>query len=154
MYEEAISMSSNIERAQQLYTEEGFCCAEAVWLAFAESGGLSEEEKAFGNKLAFAFCGGTGAQDLCGALAGGALVLGCRFGRVPGEPRNEDLPKYSKVLIDDFKEQYGFTDCCDLKPKTEPAVAKEVCSGYVAFVIAKMENLLRDGIDKQNSACT
>ena len=134
--------------------KEGFCCAEAVWLAFAQGEGISKEEVDLGNKLAFAFCGGTGAKSLCGAAVGGALVLGHRFGRVPGEPRNEDLPKYTKVLIDEFKKQYSFTDCCDLKPEGDPAAAKKVCNEYVAFIAAKVEELLRDGIADQDSDCT
>ena len=53
-------MSAVVERSARLYIDEGYCCAEAVWLAFAEHGGLSEADMALGNKLSFAFCGGRG----------------------------------------------------------------------------------------------
>jgi len=147
-------MSAIAERATQLYTEEGFCCSEAVWLAFAERDDISQADKDLGNKLSFAFCGGTGAQNLCGAAAGGALVLGSHLGRIPGEPRNEDLPKYTKALIDAFEEQYGHTTCRELKPDVDPAAAKQVCKGYVVFIAEKLEELLEDGITSTNSDCT
>ena len=143
-------MSAIVDRATVLFTEQGYCCAEAVWLAFAESDGLSEESKAFGNKLTFAFCGGTGAHDLCGAIAGGVLVLGRWFGRIPGEPRNEDLPKYTKALLDGFKEQFGHTACISLKPDAEPPVAKQKCLEYVRFVAAKVDELLDKGIGEED----
>ena len=146
-------MSAITDRAVQLYIEEGYCCAEAVWLAFAESDAIDEDARDLGNKLSFAFCGGTGAANLCGAAAGGVLVLGRRFGRVPGEPRNEDLPKYTKALIDALEEKYGHTSCSDLKPKAEPCVAKQVCSGYVAFVVAKIEELLESGPNGKDFSC-
>jgi len=138
-------MSTIADRATQLYLEKGFCCAEAVWLAFAEAHELSDADKNTGNKLSFAFCGGTGAKNLCGAAAGGALVLGYQLGRIPGEARNEDLPKYTKALIDAFEAQYGDTTCLKLKPKGDPKAAKAVCAEYVAFITAKTEELLKEG---------
>jgi len=145
-------MSTIADRATQLYLEEGFCCAEAVWLAFAESNNISEVDKEVGNKLSFAFCGGTGAKNLCGAAAGGALVLGYQFGRVPGEPRNEDLPKYTKALIEDFEARYGDTTCAALKPAGDAAAAKLVCAEYVAFIAARTEELLNEGV--AGTACS
>jgi len=142
-------MSAITDRAVQLYMEEGYCCAEAIWLAFAEDGTLSEEDKAFGNKLSFAFCGGTGAKNLCGAAAGGALVLGSRFGRIPGEPRNEDLPKYTKALLEAFEEHYTYTTCRELKSSEDPNIYKQVCKEYVSFVTAKVEELLEEGVRKE-----
>ncbi|MCL2870344.1 MAG: C-GCAxxG-C-C family protein [Coriobacteriia bacterium] len=141
-------MSTIANRATQLYTEEGFCCAESVWLAFAERDNISTEDKNLGNKLSFAFCGGTGAKNLCGAAAAGALVLGNHFGRVPGEPRNEELPKYTKALIDSFEEQYGYTTCLELKPDAESSVSKQVCKGYVAFIATQLERLLEERPDE------
>ncbi|MCL2549173.1 MAG: C-GCAxxG-C-C family protein [Symbiobacteriaceae bacterium] len=143
-------MSSIVDRAINLFIDEGYCCAEAVWLAFAESDGISEDAKAFGNKLSFAFCGGTGAQDLCGAVAGGVLVLGRWFGRIPGEPRNQDLPKYTKALLESFREQFGHTACCHLKPDAELPVVKQTCKQYVIFVVAKVEELLDKGIGEED----
>jgi C_GCAxxG_C_C family probable redox protein len=139
-------MSASADRAKQLYLEEGYCCAEAIWLTFAERDKLSEEETALGNKLTFAFCGGTGAKNLCGAAAGGALVLGNHFGRIPGQPRNEDLPRYTKALIEAFENRYSHTSCLKLKPSTDSASAKQVCAGYVGFITKELELLLENGL--------
>lgn len=139
-------MSASGDLAVSYFTTRGACCAESVWLTFAESDGISETERDFGNKLCFAFCGGTGAHELCGAIAGGVLVLGRWFGRTPSEPRNEDLPKYTKALIDAFTERFGHTTCRDLKPDIEPSEAKKVCCEYVRFVAEKVEELLDKGI--------
>ena len=146
-------MSKVADRAVSLFMEEGYCCAEAGWLAFAESDGISDEEKAFGNKLTFAFCGGTGGRELCGAVAGGVLVLGRWFGRVPGEPRNQDLPKYTKALLDAFKAEFGHMTCLELKLDGDPAVSRKHCSEYVRFVAAKVEELLDNGLPGEEADC-
>ena len=51
------------------------------------------------------FGGGAGAGDLCGAIAGGILVLGLHYGRLPGKPRNARL----KELCRDFYQQAGMS---------------------------------------------
>ena len=144
-------MSSVGEKAATYFIKDGFCCAEGVWLALADSDSLSKEERDFGNKLAASFCGGTGAQLLCGALAGGVLTLGRWFGRVPGESRNQDLPLYTKALVDAFRAEFGHVDCLDLKPKLEDSAAiREHCKAFVLFVALKVEELLDKGLEGED----
>ena len=142
-------MSQLGDNAVRYFLEQNYCCAESVWLAFADSDKLSAEERAFGNKLAFAWCGGTGAKEFCGALAGGVLVLGRWFGRTPDQERNPELAKYTEALVAAFKAQFSHTACRELKPDGDPKAARQVCSGYVRFVAEKVEELLDKGLEDE-----
>ena len=135
-------MSQCTEHAKTLYLEKGYCCSESIWLAFAKKYQLEPDLTDAGNRLAFSFCGGGGSAKLCGALAGGMLVLGQHFGRNPDQPRNPDLTKYTKELFTAFEQQYHKHDCSDLKPVAQPEVAKQVCAGYLVFVVQKLEEML------------
>ncbi|MCL2497993.1 MAG: C-GCAxxG-C-C family protein [Symbiobacteriaceae bacterium] len=138
------------ERAVELFLKDKFCCAEAVWLALAESDNLPEDERNIGNKLATAWCGGTGASDMCGALAGGVLVLGRYFGRIPGEGRNDQLPLYTKALVEAFKTEYNGIYCRDLKPVGEPDEVRSLCSNFVRFVADQVVFLLDNGLEDED----
>lgn len=134
-------MSKISDKARELYLQDGYCCSESVWLAFAQHDDLDIALRDTGNRLAFAFCGGTGAAKLCGALAGGILVLGNRYGRTPGQDRNPELAKYTKELIDTFESHYHKINCKDLKPVADPALCKQVCAGYLSFVVQAIEDM-------------
>ncbi len=64
-----------IERAHQLRSDPfvHYNCAQAVTIPFAQECGLSEEQAA---NLATHFGGGMKMGSVCGAITGGAMVLG------------------------------------------------------------------------------
>ena len=115
------------------YLESGYCCSESVWLAWADYHKTAAEQRNLGSRLSFAFCGGTGAHDLCGALAGGVLALGLEFGRNPDEPRDPRVGEATEALFVAFTEKFGHSACRDLKP-SDPAISKATCAEYVRFV--------------------
>ena len=140
-------MSQIGDLAESLYFEQKYCCSEAVWLAFAMSDNLSEAEKNAGNKLAFAFCGGLGNGQFCGALAGGFMIIGRYFGRVCGEERNDTTASYREALTKAFMEKYGSIDCSSLKP-TDPTKSRLQCKTYVRFVAETLADLLDKGLEE------
>jgi C_GCAxxG_C_C family probable redox protein len=101
------------ERAFSLH-RDGFICSEAVLTAMAEHFGLPSGETI--PAVATCFGGGVGRtkQELCGALAGGLMAVGCLRGRsVPGE----DWSRAAELAAEfrkRFLETFGSTACQDI----------------------------------------
>jgi C_GCAxxG_C_C family probable redox protein len=68
-------------------------------------------------RMAAALGGGIGGsqEELCGALSGGALVIGGRYGRV--DPKDDDEACYRRVCAyrDRFRQAFGTTRCADIR---------------------------------------
>jgi len=96
------------------YERQFHGCSQAVLLTFQELLGLTDE---LTFKAASALCAGMGMGKTCGALSGGIMVLGMKFGR----PRIEDgveglflgmLP--AQKLVQRFEQQFGTTACIEI----------------------------------------
>ena len=84
-------MSVKGEQAKALFSE-GYNCAQAVFLVFAEDYGLSREAAL---KLSSSFGGGLGRlQEVCGAVLGMSMALGLIEGNT--DPKDK-LSHYEKV---------------------------------------------------------
>ncbi len=93
------------ERAVEL-KHSGYNCCQAVTAALAEEAGLPEETL---KQLAAGFCVGMGNMEAtCGALVGAGLVAGLRT-------KGQGTLRYTRQLIEGFKEKSGATTCRDLK---------------------------------------
>ena len=69
------------------YFEQGYNCAQAVTLAFADEMGLDEDSAA---KLASSFGGGLGRlREVCGCVSGMALAAGAMYGYSDPKARGE-----------------------------------------------------------------
>ncbi len=93
---------------------EGYNCAQSVVFAFCDECGIGEDAAL---KVACGFGGGMGRkQEVCGALAGGIMVLGLRRGRgtQEGRPVTEDLYQKIREFMDAFVVQNGSYLCRDL----------------------------------------
>ena len=93
------------------YHNSGFHCAEAVSKAVVETYGQGMSQDI--PKVATAFGGGIGRthQDICGALTGGVIALGCLFGR--NEPGADwtDAYELAAELTRRFVRELGTTNC-------------------------------------------
>jgi C_GCAxxG_C_C family probable redox protein len=129
----------------------GYNCAQSVFAAFCEDCGIDRDT---GLKTACGF--GTGMarkQEVCGALAGGILVLGARYGRGEQEDRSAADLTYTKVrwLMDRFADLYGTLICRELlngldltteegrRHFKEARLLETVCSGCVRDVVLILE---------------
>ncbi|MBE2215753.1 MAG: C_GCAxxG_C_C family protein [Opitutaceae bacterium] len=104
---------TRIDAAMELFRRD-FNCAQAVAVAFADvfPGGAEEAVR-----LACGFGGGLGrAQETCGAVAGGVLVLGARHGRGLDDPKSRTEETYACVrcLLSSFVGHHGSCRCRDL----------------------------------------
>jgi len=101
-----------VEKAASLF-REGHNCAQSVLLTMQD---FWNEKKPLEPKIASAFGGGIGGRgSLCGALTGGVIAIGQKYGR------NEPILKgrdeaYSLALkfYDSFQKELGSVFCRDL----------------------------------------
>ena len=124
---------SRAERAKD-YFMQGFNCAQAVALAFAEDTGLSFEDTA---KVMQPFGGGLGRLHLtCGAVSGMSAVVGLLYGKADPTSKKET---YAIVqdLCAKFKEKYGSLICADLLN-----AGKHPCVELVATCVEILEEYM------------
>jgi len=136
------------ERAAK-YFESDFNCAESVLMSLAESIGVRSE---LIPKIATAFGGGIGRRgSVCGALTGGVIAIGLKFGRSKAKDTKRREESYEKALelFKRFEKEFGSALCHDLitLDLTTPegrerikAVRLEKC---ISFVRAAARNAAR-----------
>ena len=107
------------EEALRLFIDEGFSCSEATALAAATVWGL---DTSCLPKMATGLAGGIGHKSsACGALTGGALALGLKYGRMSAQDtlaKDKTLELVGRYY-DQFQVELGSTICqqlcgCDL----------------------------------------
>jgi C_GCAxxG_C_C family probable redox protein len=92
----------------------GFNCAQAVLTSFANSLDTDKETLFL---VSNGFGGGMGKkQEVCGAISGGIMAIGLKFGRGEVDSMDKQETTYMKVrqLIDKFESEFGSVCCRDL----------------------------------------
>lgn len=101
------------EKAMVLF-EEGYNCAQSVFLAFADLHGVDERTAA---ALSSSFGGGMGRlREVCGAVSGMFLTLGALYGYDDPKAKEEKAAAYARVqeLAAEFEEKNGSIVCREL----------------------------------------
>jgi C_GCAxxG_C_C family probable redox protein len=144
---------SRIEKAREKFLN-GYNCAQSVLYAFCEDLNLDPETAL---KLACGFGAGMGRkQEVCGAVSGGVIVLGAKYGRGAHDGKNATDATYQKVreLMDRFTERHGSYVCgrliagCDLmtdegqKQFKKRDLLRTVCTPCVHSVVEILEEIL------------
>jgi C_GCAxxG_C_C family probable redox protein len=130
------------------YHGSGFHCAEAVLKAILETCGQEDVSRDI-PRVATAFGGGVGRtqQDICGALAGGAIALGCLFGRDEPGADWSVLAESAAEMRRRFVQKFGTTRCgcllADFGPQEDEIRCRQL-SGEVADLL--MDVLERRGL--------
>lgn len=111
------------------FHESGFNCAQSVACACADLVGL-DRETAF--RMTEGLGGGMGAfTETCGAISGGACVLGFCMSAGPDNPRTKGQTyKQTRRLVQEFGEKNSSTLCKELKGLTGGPVLRS-CPGCV-----------------------
>ncbi len=133
---------------------EGYNCAQSVLYAFCDDLNF---DKNIAMKLASGFGAGMGRkEEVCGAVSGGIMVIGLKYGR--GENQDSTLTKqtYQKTyeLMDKFSEKNGSFICrellngCDLttqegqKEFKEKDLLNKVCKKCVTSAVEIIEEII------------
>ncbi len=109
----------------------GYNCAQSVFYAFCEDLGVDQDTSL---KMACGFGAGMGRKgEVCGAVTGGIMALGVKYGRGEKEDRAVTDAAYVKVreLMDQFASRNGTCICrqllhgCDLTTEEGQKYFKE-----------------------------
>lgn len=130
--------------ARRVFIEDDFNCSEAAWLGVAHD--LNREEQHFGCRLAGGFGGGAACGDICGGLAGAIVGMGYYLGRVPGQPRPEQLRSATEELNGDFVRQFGSVNCRDIRLQSDDF--RNRCADYVEFAAARASELIDAALEE------
>jgi C_GCAxxG_C_C family probable redox protein len=103
-----------------LYEAERGSCPQCVLAALKETLNVGDEAVF---QASHGLTGGTSlsSKGTCGALAGGMIAISCLVGRTAQEFHDGETKrlvfKYTKLLYNEFIEEYGSPLCCDVQTK-------------------------------------
>ena len=147
-------MTSRIETAVECFSK-GFNCAQAVFSTYAPVFGIPEEQAL---RVSAGFGAGMGRmQEVCGAVAGAFMLIGCKYGMVAplDAAAKEKTYALEKQFAQCFRGLNGSILCrdllhCDLntpegkKIYTENNLLATVCTRCVRDAATLAEELLFD----------
>lgn len=110
---EAMNNMSKGDKAKALFLE-GYNCAQAVAMAYAEEMGLPSN---LVTKMVSGFGGGVGRmREVCGAVSGMVMVVSMLYGYDNPKPTTQKAELYSKIqtLGARFKDENGSVVCKEL----------------------------------------
>ncbi|MEI7902797.1 MAG: C-GCAxxG-C-C family protein [bacterium] len=134
----------------------GYNCAQSVLWAFAQSLNLDPDTAL---KCACGFGAGMSRrQEVCGAVTGGIMVLGLKYGRGDAQDRTATELTYAKTqeLMHRFEDRHGTCICrklldgCDLNTEAgrehfkDQDIFNKTCVPCVRTVASILENMLMD----------
>ena len=135
----------------------GYNCAQSIVYAFSDD---LRVDKSLALKIACGFGAGMGRkQEVCGAVTGGIMVIGWKYGRGENDERRIMDLAYVKVrvLMDHFSEKHGTFICrklvgeCELTTDEGQKMYKErdllhrICAPCLVSVAEILEDILLQG---------
>ena len=111
-----MTKQETIDKAQSLF-DEGYACSQSILLAYANDFNLDERTAKL---ISSTFGGGMGRlRQKCGALTGGFMVIGLRFGNENPTDMGTKLSAYRKVreLNHQVEEIHGTSNCMEILKK-------------------------------------
>ncbi len=134
---------------------EGYNCAQSDLFSYCEDLGLDKDTAL---KLACGFGAGMGRkEEVCGAVSGGIMVIGAKYGRGENEDKETTYSAYEKIreLMNQFSQRHGTYICrqllngCELTKKEGQAIYKaneyfnKVCKPCVKSVVEIIEDIIK-----------
>ena len=127
---------NRVEKAEELH-KQGFNCAQAVAMAFADLYNIDQDQMA---RQTCAFGGGIAKQQLtCGAVLAMCMLMGLEEGNSNSEDKEKRSRCYAetKRLCSLFREKYGSTECKDI-------IGKNPCGEKVMLAAELFDNYLKE----------
>jgi len=133
---------------------EGYNCAQSVFYSYCDA---LQFDKNTALKMATGFGAGMGRkEEVCGAVTGGIMVIGAKYGRGERDDRTATELTYKKTreLMDRFKKKHGTFICrkllngCELtteegqKHFKENDLLNRTCKPCVRSVVAILDDLM------------
>ena len=130
---------------------KGYNCAQAVLGSFAEKYGMRKEQA---YEVATGFGGGIRCGEVCGAVTGGVLVIGLKYGNSTQAEGNTKMLCYRKTteFINLFRERKGSIVCrellcCDIglpgkmEYAAEAGLFQKICPEMIREAVEILEEL-------------
>ncbi len=148
-------MSTRTDAATERFLS-GYNCAQSVLSAWSDTLNLPRETAL---KMASGFGAGMARRgEVCGAVTGGILVLGLKFGRGErdGRPATEDTYAKTQSLMAGIEQRHGSCLCrellqgCDLRTDEgqrqfrEKGLLHKTCLPCIRSVMELLESLLEE----------
>ena len=133
---------------------EGYNCAQSVFYSFCDD---LHFDKNTALKMACGFGAGMGRkEEVCGAVTGGIMVIGAKYGRGERDDRTATELTYKKTreLMDRFEKKHGAFICrkllkgCELtteegqKHFKENDLANQICKPCVRSVVEILDSIM------------
>jgi C_GCAxxG_C_C family probable redox protein len=133
---------------------EGYNCAQSVFYSYCDALGF---DKNTALKMACGFGAGMGRKgEVCGAVTGGIMVIGAKFGRGETDDQTTKELTYKKTreLMDRFEKKHGTFICrkllngCELtteegqKHFKENNLANAVCKPCIRSVVEILDTIM------------
>lgn len=149
------------EKAMKLF-EEGYNCAQAVFLAFEDLHGMDRKAAA---ALSSSFGGGMARlREVCGSVSGMAMVAGVLYGYDDPKASAEKADHYARIqqLAGEFEEANGSIVCRELlglsvkkqeptpEPRTKEYYQKRPCKELIGMAAEIMEKYIAENPIKNN----
>ena len=146
-------MKNKTETALQKFAS-GYNCAQAVLYACSDDVNV---DKNIALKISCGFGAGMGRkQEVCGAVTGGIIAIGAKYGRGEDDEQTATEKTYEKTkeLLDKFQMKHGTIICLELldgcnlmtekgqKYFQENCLKNKICSECVCSVIQILEEIL------------
>ncbi|GAA0805347.1 hypothetical protein DWX43_22390 [Clostridium sp. AF19-22AC] len=142
-YNTEINMEELQKDAVDIF-HSGFACSESIVYAIRKHFQLELSDDAIAMSSGFPW-GLGGGGCICGALAGGTMMLGYFFGRTePGDPKIHKCFEVCRELHDDFCKHCGASCCRALTrgmEKNSPE-RKAQCTDFVSFTVKRTAEII------------
>ncbi|MBE5944761.1 MAG: C_GCAxxG_C_C family protein, partial [Lachnospiraceae bacterium] len=148
---------NHIEKANEFFAKN-FHCSQAVFAAFAEELGITEEQAL---KIGACFGSGMRKGEVCGACTGALMALGLKYGQADEADMKSRMKtnEVSDRFMNEFKAEHGSYICkellkCDLSTKEgieyalENKLFTEFCPKMVESATAIAEKIMSDNENK------
>ena len=134
---------NTITNKAKTYLDEGYHCSESTLLAVGTH--YLEKVDPIMLRLASPFGGGVGRtrEQLCGALAGGIMLIGALYGRADAQTNDDLCMELTKEFRMKFYEEFGYIQCRQLKDNWVGKPGQESCS----LLVAKTAGVLIDTLE-------
>lgn len=137
-----------MEQARE-YLNTGWHCSEGILLAVGAHYLGEIDPQAL--RLSTVFAGGVGGttEELCGALAGGLMVISALYGRSDTRTNDDRCLALAAAYRTRFLERFWHIRCADLKEHWIGKKGQETCAELVAQAAGILVDVL-EGVEKDS----
>ena len=148
-------MNNKIEIATEKFVST-YNCAQSVLYAYSDEVNI---DKSTALKIAWGFGAGLGRkQEICGAITGGIMVIGLKYGTSETDrlAANEKIYSKTRDLMNKFRIKHGTCNCLELldgcnlmtengqKYFKEKDLKNKICKGCVHDAVQILEEIFVD----------